>query len=99
VGEGIIVPFSGGFTGLFIIASGYFSRLSRASSSIFLVAPTGSDRGLVTCPSPSLPTQSYGVMDTMSSLGEPHVADKDCLNKVVCCCYVIHHLIYYFIAM
>jgi hypothetical protein len=47
-----------------------------------------------------LPTQSYGVMDTMSSLGEPHVADKDCLNTtVVCCCYVVHHLIYYFIAM
>ena len=41
-------------------------------------------------------------MDTMSSLGEPHVADKDCLNTVVCCCYdcyVIRHLIYYFIAM
>ena len=46
-----------------------------------------------------LTTQSHGVMDTMSSLDEPHVADKDCLNTVVCCCYVIHHLIYYFIAM
>jgi hypothetical protein len=46
-----------------------------------------------------LPTQSYGIMETMSSLGEPHVADKDCLNTVVCCCYVIRHLIYYFIAM
>jgi hypothetical protein len=46
-----------------------------------------------------LPTQSYGVMDTMFSLGEPHVADNDCLNTLVCCCYVIHHLIYYFISM
>ena len=28
-----------------------------------------------------------------------NIADKDCLNTVVCCCYVIHHLIYHFIAM
>jgi hypothetical protein len=46
-----------------------------------------------------LPTQSHGVMDAMFSLGEPHVANNDCLNTAMCCCYGIHHLIYYFISM
>jgi hypothetical protein len=38
-------------------------------------------------------------MDAMFSLGEPQVADNDCLNTAVCWRYGIRHLIYYFISM
>ena len=44
-------------------------------------------------------TPSHGVLDAMFGLGEPRIADNDCMNTVVCCCYGIHHLIYYFISM
>ena len=37
-------------------------------------------------------TPSHGVLDAMFGLGEPRVADYDCVNTVVCCCYGIHHL-------
>jgi hypothetical protein len=49
--------------------------------------------------SPAPTTPSHGVMDAMFGLGEPRVADNDCMNTVVCCCYGIHHLIYYCISM
>ena len=50
VGEGVIVPFSGGVC--WFVYKSSLLLLVETSRSIFLVAPTGSDRGLVTCLSP-----------------------------------------------
>jgi hypothetical protein len=98
-GEEMIVPFSGGFAGFRFGSKSSLLLPSRASRSVILVAPTGCDRGMVACLSPYPRSHTGSWTPCVFSLGEPHVADSDCLSTVVCCCYVIHHLIYYFISM